>query len=57
MFYNYLIFSKVTLSLRICLKYLVSLFETFRFSVRNKWFHGMKQTTACGVTPSMLWDD
>ena len=27
------------------------------FSVRNKWFHGMKQTTACGVTPSMLWDD
>jgi len=38
-------------------KHFVSLFETFRFSVRNKWFHGMKQTTACGVTPSMLWDD
>jgi len=38
-------------------KHFVSLLETFRFSVRNKWFHGMKQTTACGVTPNMLLDD
>lgn len=31
MFYNHLIFSKVTLSLRICLKYLVSTRETKSF--------------------------
>lgn len=30
MFYNHLIFSKVTLSLRICLKYLVSLREYYQ---------------------------
>ena len=31
MFYNHLIFSKITLSLRICLKYLVSYGETQSF--------------------------
>ena len=31
MFYNHLIFSKITLSLRICLKYLVSLYGNFSF--------------------------
>lgn len=31
MFYNHLIFSKITLSLRICLKYLVSKYETKSF--------------------------
>ena len=35
----------------------LGLYQSIRFSVRNKWFHGMKQTTACGVTSSMLWDD
>jgi len=36
-------------------KHFVSLLETFRFSVRNKWFRGMKQITAfwAGATP--LW--
>lgn len=40
MFYNHLIFSKVTLSLRICLKYLVFHCETNRFPVGNNLFHG-----------------
>jgi len=35
MFYNHLIFSKVTLSLRICLKYLVSPDETFHLYREN----------------------
>ena len=43
MFYNYLIFSKVTLSLRICLKYLVSPIETLCFTARNRLFHREKR--------------
>ncbi len=35
MFYNHLIFSKVTLSLRICLKYLVSHFKNVRVLSTN----------------------
>jgi len=35
MFYNHLIFSKVALSLRICLKYLVLLQKTYKFSNQN----------------------
>mgnify|MGYP004422732149 CR=1 FL=1 len=35
MFYNHLIFSKVTLSLRICLKYLVLPSETRSFNKEN----------------------
>lgn len=43
MFYNHLIFSKITLSLRICLKYLVSLLENVGFSMgkRIKLFGAM----------------
>lgn len=43
MFYNYLIFNMVTLSLRILLKYCVSLIETFKFGFLGvgtfSWFH------------------
>lgn len=43
MFYNYLIFNMVTLSLRILLKYCVSLHETIRFTPGNFLFQtGMK---------------
>ena len=38
MFYNYLIFNMVTLSLRILLKYCVSQFKTNSFMHWNLWF-------------------
>lgn len=43
MFYNYLIFNMVTLSLRILLKYCVSHRETNCFTTGNHSFQGMKQ--------------
>lgn len=43
MFYNYLIFNMVTLSLRILLKYCVSLRETNSFTTGNHSFQGRKQ--------------
>ena len=42
MFYNYLIFSMVALSLRIFKKYFVSPTETNRFTPRNKVFQALK---------------
>ena len=43
MFYNYLIFNMVTLSLRILLKYCVSPYETKCFTPRNGLFQALKQ--------------
>ena len=43
MFYNYLIFSMVALSLRIFKKYIVSLREINSFIAWSKQFHAVKQ--------------
>ena len=52
MFYNYLIFNMVTLSLRILLKYCVSPRETKCFSPRNEMFPIVKQSVSCFETNS-----
>ena len=46
MFYNYLIFNMVTLSLRILLKYCVSRCETLRFTTGNTLFLGEKRSVS-----------